>query len=305
MALSCWWRIDQLMKLGASVNTWDRLGRTPLILAANQGHVDCVESLIHSWGADVNATTWTDVEVCRTALACAAEKGYHQCTDTLIQAGADVNATVNSKPLMLATVASQCESMRKLIKAGADVNATGEDGVTCLLVACRHGYTECVELLIQQGADVNISDKEQNSPLIFTVAYWVNDNTLPCLKLLFRAGAYVNRIDNCGKNALTVHFTGSKKVNRRAVLLLLAAGETLEVRKTDSLPLSWDWNYSDVEIPDHILYKTTHLELKHMCRETIRDHLLELSPENLFTRVPGLGLPSVLTSCIIDVPLDL
>ena len=41
-------RIDQLMKLGASVNTWDRLGRTPLILAANQGHVDCVESLIHT-----------------------------------------------------------------------------------------------------------------------------------------------------------------------------------------------------------------------------------------------------------------
>ena len=40
--------IDQLMKLGASVNSWDRLGRTPLILAANQGHVDCVESLIHT-----------------------------------------------------------------------------------------------------------------------------------------------------------------------------------------------------------------------------------------------------------------
>ena len=177
--------IDQIMKLGASVNTCDCLGRTPLILAANQGHVNCVESLIHTWAADVNATTRTDVEVCRTALACAAEKGHHQCMDILIQAGADVNATVNSKPLMLATVASQCESMRKLIKAGADVNATGEDGVTCLLVVCKHSYAECVELLIQQGADVNISDKEQNSPLIFTVAYWVNDNTLPCLKLLF------------------------------------------------------------------------------------------------------------------------
>ena len=123
--------MDPLMKLGANVNTWDCLGRTPLMLAANQGHVDCVESLIHTWGADVNARTRNDVEVCRTALACAAEKGHHQCMDILIQAGASVNGGVNCKPLMMATLASQCESMTKLIQAGADVNATGEDGDTC------------------------------------------------------------------------------------------------------------------------------------------------------------------------------
>ena len=173
-------------------------------------------------------------------------------------------------------------------------------------MACRRNYAECVELLIQQGADVNISHNYLSSPLIFTVSYWVNHNTLQCLKLLLQAGAHVNRIDYREKNALTVHFTGRKPVNERVVLLLCAAGETLKVRITDGLPLRLDKNYSDVEIPNHILYKTSHLELKHMCREEIRKHLLELSPVNLFTRAPRLGFPSVLTSYILyDVSLGL
>ena len=37
------------------------------------------------------------------------------------------------------------------------------------------------------------------------------------------------------------------------------------------------------------------LNLKHLCRETIRKHLLQLDPhENLFHRVPRLGLPALL-----------
>ena len=294
-------RIDQSMKLGAHVNACDLQGQTPLMLAA-----DCVESLIHTWGADVNV--WTrrnDIYACRTPLAYAAEKGHHQCMDLLIQAGADVNATVNCRPLIMATAAFQCDSMRILIQAGADVNATDDCGTTCLLVACNHSYAECVELLIQQGADVNISDVNRNSALIVTVAHFVNGDTLQCLKLLLRAGAHVNRINCCGKNSL-MYSTGREQINRQAMLLLLAAGETLKMPKTDGLPLKWDENHFNVDIPDHILYKTTHLELKHMCREAIRKHLLKLSAENLFIRAPRLELPTVLTSYIVyDMYLDL
>ena len=100
-------RIDQLLKLGASVNALDRLGRTPFMHAAANGHTDCVESLVHTWGADVNATTRKDdIFVCRTSLIYAAESGHHRCMDILIQAGADVNAGVQYKPMMLATFSS-------------------------------------------------------------------------------------------------------------------------------------------------------------------------------------------------------
>ena len=39
----------------------------------------------------------------------------------------------------------------------------------------------------------------------------------------------------------------------------------------------------------------TFVSLSHLCRGTIREHLLDLDPhENLFVRVPRLGLPSTL-----------
>ena len=40
--------------------------------------------------------------------------------------------------------------------------------------------------------------------------------------------------------------------------------------------------------------------LKHLCREAIREHLLHLDQhENLFQRVPRLGLPALLQSYLL------
>ena len=46
--------------------------------------------------------------------------------------------------------------------------------------------------------------------------------------------------------------------------------------------------------------------LKHLCREAIRKHLLKLDPHtHLFDRVPRLGLPSLLTEYLLyDMSLD-
>ena len=42
------------------------------------------------------------------------------------------------------------------------------------------------------------------------------------------------------------------------------------------------------------------LNLKHLCRETIRKHLLKLDPhENLFHRVPRLGLPTLISDYLL------
>ena len=291
-------RIDRCMDLGADVNARDPHGQTPLMYASTRRYTRCVERLVHTWAADVNAESVEGADIV-SALMYAAEKGHHQCMDILIQAGADVNAGVNCKPLMMATVAFQYESMRKLIHAGADVNTTNNSGMTALLLACKRSLPCCVKLLIQQGANVNIRDKLGTSPLISIVVSRVNYAELLCLDLLLRAGAHVNKTNRSGKNALTLHFTGTEPVNRRAVLLLLVAGERLHTRRKAGFRLTWDENYSHVEIPDHLLYKKNLLDLKHVCRDVIRKHMLKVSSVNLFTRAPGLGLPSVLTSYIL------
>ena len=59
--------------------------------------------------------------------------------------------------------------------------------------------------------------------------------------------------------------------------LVFAAGETL-----DGIP--------DEKIPDCLKFDDVQFELKHICREAIRKHLLNLDPHShLFGRVPRLG----------------
>ena len=47
------------------------------------------------------------------------------------------------------------------------------------------------------------------------------------------------------------------------------------------------------------------MNLKHLCRQFIRKHLLQMSPVNLFVRVPQLGLPTLLQDYLLfNVALD-
>ena len=47
------------------------------------------------------------------------------------------------------------------------------------------------------------------------------------------------------------------------------------------------------------------MSLKHLCRQCIRKHLLQMSPVNLFVWVPQLGLPTLLQEYLLcNVSLD-
>ena len=47
-----------------------------------------------------------------------------------------------------------------------DVNWQSFDGKTALLLAAEAGYSICMQLLLQHGADVNLSDCMQYAPLL-------------------------------------------------------------------------------------------------------------------------------------------
>jgi len=47
-----------------------------------------------------------------------------------------------------------------------DVNWQSFDGRSALLLAASEGYTACMQLLVQHGADVNLSDCMQDAPLL-------------------------------------------------------------------------------------------------------------------------------------------
>ena len=96
------------------------------------------------------------------------------------------------------------------------------------------------------------------------------EGRLPCLKLLIQAGADINFISNSGLNAISAHLVAES--DEEVLMLLYAAGT-----KIDEIP----------SVPDCL---QDHLELRHICRKTVRNHLLKLdSHSHLFGRVPHLG----------------
>lgn len=66
----------------------------------------------------------------------------------------------SSHYLMIAAETGKAEFVQLLIESGADVNQSDEDGWTVLMYATLEGYFDIVKVLVKAGADVNIQSPE-------------------------------------------------------------------------------------------------------------------------------------------------
>ena len=93
-----------------------------------------------------------------------------------------------------------------------------------LISAIANDHLECLNLLIDAGADMNIKDNQKESPLSSAA----NTQSLKCLQLLLKRGAHVNITNNNGQNTLQYliqcPFIPMKKT---VAMLLFASGEIL------------------------------------------------------------------------------
>lgn len=105
--------------------------------------------------ADIHATTTTGA----TALHVACQNGKDSVIQHLIQNGANISA-INVKgqtPLHLsAGCSSQSDGLELLVEAKAPLNERAKDGKTALHFACVKGPPSRVQMLITNGALVNI-----------------------------------------------------------------------------------------------------------------------------------------------------
>ena len=87
-------------------------------------------------------------------------------------------------------------------------------------------------------------------------------------------------------------------------MMLFVAGERLDgltVRETDK-----SGREKKVSVPIYLLFKDLKFHLKHLCREEIRKHLLDLDPhKNLFLRVPQLPIPDIVIDYLLyDISIE-
>ena len=177
-----------LTQAGANVNVTNRLGASPLYLAAKSGNAELIKNLLRA-GADPNLA----LQIGETPLMTAARSGTVEGVQQIIAAGADVNANEKSRgqtALMWAAAQGHVEVARALINAGANLEIRSKvrprlmfaqasnggafdqgiveqlGGYSPLLFAAAQGHVKVGQLLIRSEADINVLGGNGASPLV-------------------------------------------------------------------------------------------------------------------------------------------
>src|SRR5215470_2939700 len=171
-----------LLQQKVNVNAPEADGTTALHWAVQRDDLDLVERLIKA-GANVNAV---DKFHEQTALIWAAAQSQSGMVKVLVDAGADVNAR------------SRVNNWERQVTAEARAIARPSGGLTPLLYATRQGCAECVKILAEAGADLDLGDPDNVSPLLMASlnGHW------DTAEYLINKGANVNKWDWWGQNPL-------------------------------------------------------------------------------------------------------
>ena len=157
-------KVIKWIEKGADVNCKSSYeGVTPLMYAAQNGHLETVRILLHK-GANENTLPVNHV----SALLGACMFGHVYIADTLILNGADVN-TKNLDgitPLMIAATYNDSLMADMLIFYKADLNKQDVKGNTALHYASYYGSSGVSELLIEKQAKINVGDNKGFTPLM-------------------------------------------------------------------------------------------------------------------------------------------
>ncbi|XP_075144171.1 fibronectin type 3 and ankyrin repeat domains protein 1, partial [Leptodactylus fuscus] len=154
-----YFRIVQLLvDHGADINQENGSGKNSLMLACFAGHLDIVQYLRRqgaSWESRDRAGC--------TAMHWAVDGGNVKLIEWMIGDGCEVDVKdfcSQWTPLMrVSAVTGNPDVARRLIAAGADVNVKDKDGKSPLMVAALNNHERLVRLLIEKGADGGITNE--------------------------------------------------------------------------------------------------------------------------------------------------
>ncbi|KAI5843567.1 ankyrin repeat-containing domain protein [Morchella snyderi] len=65
--------------------------------------------------------------------------------------------------------AGDVELLRELLAAGADPNARNAHMSSCLTLAAEYGHLECLKVMLEYGAEINVVDRDNDTPMILAL----------------------------------------------------------------------------------------------------------------------------------------
>ncbi len=241
--------------------------------------------------------------------------------------------------LQWAVYQGRADQAAKLVKFRPNLNRRYKDDMTLLMTAASRGDVECLDVLINAGAHLNLADKEGKTALIHcshdievdenqgpgsdAFHVWVRRNRPParhveCVRLLVEAGAdlcyekvYHSDVDDWNPNACGAQYEGTF---RTTALHSAIRAECMECVKLLAAPGVLDEECAGILLEGEI-HETKEIReilkcagrvgkrrrsLMELCRTAIRKQLLEVNPEtSLFVTVGMLKLPTRLENLLL------
>lgn len=216
-----------LLDFGASPNGHGR-GRIPLVEAVKGGVSAIVKALIDH-GADVNIADMKDMPLATTPLATTeARKHIPGRPSNMLPPG-------TSTPLLHAFRSGNVEAIRLLLEKGGHF-PTANTGHSPLCYAALKNYTDCVQIMLQSGLDMdpNFCGLEKCAPMISALRQ-------PCLPLqavetLLKKGANPNVSDLWGRTMLAI---AAEHADTKIVEVLLRHGADANNLETVRQVIQW------------------------------------------------------------------
>jgi ankyrin repeat protein len=169
--------VNYLIVQGADVNSKDANGCSPVHIAAVFGFKDVIEVLLRN-GAIFNAVD----NHYRSPLEITNKKDV-------------INLLAPTKELLECVKRNSSSEVENCIKAGAVVNAKSTDCGTALHYAAWKGYDRIVKILLQNGANPNVTGNKGFTPIHYAAKF----SHLKIVKTLLSHGAVYNAVSDSGK----------------------------------------------------------------------------------------------------------
>ena len=180
--------VARLVKQGAALNSQDKEGRTPTMVATYNNDYPTAKILIEA-GADVNIRD----NILNNPFLYAGAEGFLDILKLTVKAGADptILNRYGGTALIPAGEHGHVEVIKYLLEnTKVDINHINNPGWTAMLEAITMNdggprQQQAVQLLVDHGADVNIADKNGVTPLRYARARGFTE----IVRILENAGA--------------------------------------------------------------------------------------------------------------------
>ena len=234
--------LNCLIENGADVNVRKEYSkRTPLMIAAHCKNLNAVEFLLKH-GAIVDVQDKRNKSSLHYGVEGALLSGdtSFDVVSCLLNHGADINAPMNGKytALMMACRSQHVRLVKFLLQQGANVQVKDKDGKTALHFACELTFTwkpascDLLNCLTENGADINALRKDNRTPLMVASSCGGVDQ----ITFLIKRGANVHLQDKNGDTALH-HAARNMNNSLEIVCALTAAGASQMCNNQGLTPL--------------------------------------------------------------------